>query len=150
MEETDQAKLDRSKATSIRAQSNKVSGQGFSGLSDQGTPCQVSVVKAQRSKDAMPGFKVEETDQAKLDRSKATSNRVQSNKSSRPVFTGAQRNKVAMPGFKVEETDQAKLDRSKAASNKAQSNKSSRPVFSGSQRNKVSMPGYNVEETNQA
>ena len=42
--ETDQAKLDRSKVTQIRAQS------------DQRTPCQVSVVKAQRSKDAMPGF----------------------------------------------------------------------------------------------
>ena len=56
VEETDQAKLDRSKATANRAQSNKVSGQGFSGFSDQGTPCQVSVVKAQRSKDAMRGF----------------------------------------------------------------------------------------------
>ena len=56
VEETDQAKLDRSKATSKRAQSNEVSMQGCSELSVQGMSCQVSVVKAQRFKDAMPGF----------------------------------------------------------------------------------------------
>ena len=42
--------------SAVKAQRSKDAMSGFSGLSDQGTPCQVSAVKAQRSKNAMPSF----------------------------------------------------------------------------------------------
>ena len=85
---------------------------GFSGLSDQGTPCQVSVVKAQRSKDAMPGFSGLSDLRMQCQVSEVKAQR--SKDDAMPGFSGlgdqrtpcqvstvkAQRSKDVMPGFR--------------------------------------------------